>query len=113
MPRKSIKRKHVPLRTCVGCREILPKRNLIRIVRTPDGIKVDPSGKMTGRGAYLHDQRSCWDKGIRGTLAGALKTELTVDDRARLLAFAETLAQTTAQENAVVPTENAGANPKP
>ncbi len=71
---------------------MLPKRNLIRIVRTTQGVKIDPSGKMSGRGAYLHDQRSCWDNGLRGALAGALKTELTVDDREYLLTFAAKLA---------------------
>jgi predicted RNA-binding protein YlxR (DUF448 family) len=76
--------KHVPQRTCVGCREILPKRKLIRLVRTADGVQVDPTGKLAGRGAYLHDRRECWDRALKGALAHALKTTLTVDDRARL-----------------------------
>jgi predicted RNA-binding protein YlxR (DUF448 family) len=46
--------KHIPQRTCIGCREVLPKRNLIRVVRTPDGIQVDLTGKAAGRGAYIH-----------------------------------------------------------
>jgi predicted RNA-binding protein YlxR (DUF448 family) len=72
----------------VGCREVLGKRSLIRIVRTPQGVQVDPTGKLAGRGAYLHDQQSCWEIGLKGTLANALKTELTAEDRERLLAFA-------------------------
>lgn len=81
------KRKHVPQRTCIGCREVLAKRTLIRIVRGPDAVYVDPSGKMPGRGAYLHDRRSCWERGLKGALANALKTELTLSDREHLLAF--------------------------
>jgi predicted RNA-binding protein YlxR (DUF448 family) len=72
--------KHIPQRTCVGCREVLAKRSLIRIVRTPEGVKIDPSGKLDGRGAYLHDKRSCWEAGLKGALAHALKTELTKSD---------------------------------
>jgi len=60
---------------------------MIRIVRTQDGVQVDPTGKMAGRGAYLHDQRSCWQYGLKGALASALKTELAAVDREKLLAF--------------------------
>ncbi|MBN2548345.1 MAG: YlxR family protein [Anaerolineales bacterium] len=74
----------MPQRTCVGCREVLPKRSLIRIVRLPEGVRIDPTGKMAGRGAYLHDRRSCWERGLKGALAHALKTELTAADRAEL-----------------------------
>ena len=76
---------------CVGCREVLPKRALIRIVRHPDGVVVDPTGKMAGRGAYLHDRRSCWERGLKNALANALKTELTSLDREILQVFMETL----------------------
>ena len=83
--------KHVPQRTCVGCRETLPKRQMGRIVRTDNGVRVDPTGKAAGRGAYLHDQRDCWVRGLRGALAHALKAELTADDRARLEEFMNSL----------------------
>jgi predicted RNA-binding protein YlxR (DUF448 family) len=83
--------KHVPQRTCVGCREVLPKRQMMRIVRTVDGVRIDPTGKLAGRGAYLHDQRECWARGLRGALAHALKAELTAEDRARLDEFMTTL----------------------
>jgi hypothetical protein len=76
--------KHVPQRTCVGCREVLPKRALIRIVKGPDGVQVDPTGKAHGRGAYLHDQRSCWVRGIKNGLGHALKTELTEQEKQAL-----------------------------
>ena len=83
--------KHVPQRTCVGCREILSKRKLIRLVRTADGVQVDPSGKLAGRGAYLHDRQECWERALKGPLAHALKTNLSVDDRTRLEEFMHTL----------------------
>jgi hypothetical protein len=89
--KKSARRKHVPQRTCVGCREVLAKRSLIRVVRSPQGIQVDPTGKLAGRGAYLHDQRTCWEKGLKGALAHALKVELSAEERQYLAAFAETL----------------------
>lgn len=91
MAKKTIRRKHIPQRTCVGCREVLPKRSLIRIVRGADGVQVDPTGKMAGRGAYLHNQPSCWERGLKGSLAHALKTVLTEEEQERLTAFAETL----------------------
>jgi predicted RNA-binding protein YlxR (DUF448 family) len=75
----------------VGCREVLPKRKMIRIVRTADGVQIDPTGKLPGRGAYLHDRRECWERGLKGALSHALKTTLTQDDRARLEEFMNTL----------------------
>ncbi len=87
MPKKTVRKKHVPQRTCVGCREVLPKKRLIRLVKTLSGVQIDPSGKMSGRGAYLHERRSCWERGIKGALAHALKTELTPDDRQLLLEY--------------------------
>lgn len=83
--------KHVPQRTCVGCRTVMPKRQLVRIVRTAEGVQVDPTGKKAGRGAYLHDRRSCWEAGLHGSLARALKTDLTAAERERLQAFADAL----------------------
>ena len=94
MTAKPVKRvKHVPQRTCVGCRTVLAKRSLVRIVRTTEGVQVDPTGKLAGRGAYLHDRRSCWERGLRGGLTRALKTELLPADRERLEAFAKTLPE--------------------
>jgi hypothetical protein len=79
--------KHIPQRTCVGCREVNAKRALIRLVRTENGVQIDPTGKASGRGAYLHDQRSCWQKAMKGALANALRMSFTDDDRQRLAAF--------------------------
>ena len=92
MAKKPVGRvKHIPQRTCVGCREVLSKRQMLRIVRTTEGVRVDPTGKLAGRGAYLHDQRSCWARSLKGALAHALKAELTNDDRVRLEEFMNTL----------------------
>lgn len=92
MPKKKVvRKKHVPQRTCVGCREVLSKRILIRIVRQEQSVQVDPSGKLAGRGAYLHNQRSCWERGLKGALAHALKVELTEEDRRTLMGFMATL----------------------
>ncbi len=69
----------------------MPKRQLVRVVRTPEGVLVDPTGKRAGRGAYLHDRRSCWENGLKGSLAHALKVVLTTADCERLEAFMNTL----------------------
>ena len=71
----------------------MPKRQMVRIVRSADGVRVDPTGKLAGRGAYLHDQRSCWENGLRGALGHALKTEIGAEDRARLVEFMNALPQ--------------------
>jgi predicted RNA-binding protein YlxR (DUF448 family) len=92
MSKKPVQRvKHVPQRTCVGCRDVLPKRRLIRIVRTAEGVQVDLTSKMAGRGAYLHDRRECWERGLKGALANALKVTLTSDERAKLEEFMNAL----------------------
>jgi predicted RNA-binding protein YlxR (DUF448 family) len=83
--------KHIPQRTCVGCREVLAKRAMMRVVRTPDGVELDASGKKNGRGAYVHDKRSCWERALKGSLAHALKTELSEKDRLMLREMMKTL----------------------
>ena len=77
--------KHRPQRTCVVCRKTADKRDLHRIVWTEDGIHVDLSGKMNGRGAYLCDDPQCWERAASTpVLATALRTELSIDDRSYL-----------------------------
>jgi predicted RNA-binding protein YlxR (DUF448 family) len=89
--RRTGKKRHIPQRTCVACREVLPKRSMIRVVRSPQGVVIDPTGKLAGRGAYIHEQRSCWERGLKGALASALKVELTPEERERLTSFALSL----------------------
>ncbi len=93
--------KHTPQRTCVGCHRTLAKRQLVRLVYTPEGLRVDLTGRLPGRGAYLHDRRSCWEQALKkGTLARALRVTLTEDDIARMRAFMEMLPNDTDEENA-------------
>ena len=55
--------KKVPLRKCTGCGEMKPKKELVRVVKTPEGeISLDPTGKMNGRGAYLCKDPQCLRK---------------------------------------------------
>ena len=93
--KRGARRKHIPQRTCVGCRSVEAKRTLIRVVRRPDGLEVDPTGKLNGRGAYLHNLRSCWERGLKGSLFHALKIERTEADEGRLRAYMETLPEET------------------
>ena len=86
--------KHLPQRTCVACREVEGKRGLIRVVRTADGVMIDPSGKMAGRGAYVHPSRNCWVQVTEGRrLDQALRTRLSQEDRQRIAAFMATLPE--------------------
>lgn len=83
--------KHIPLRTCVQCREVRPKRELVRIVRTPQGtIEIDARGKAAGRGAYLCRNRACWEKAIpQKRLDHALKAPLSPEDKNRLMDYGQ------------------------
>ena len=55
-----VQQKKVPLRMCVGCRQMRPKKELLRIVRTPEGeVKADRTGKASGRGAYICKSEEC------------------------------------------------------
>lgn len=54
---------------------------------------MDPTGKLAGRGAYLHNARPCWEKGLKGALAHALKMDLTPDDLERLRQYMQTLPE--------------------
>lgn len=85
----------------MGCRTVLAKRKLTRIVRKPDGVFIDPTGKINGRGAYLHDLKSCWERGLKGSLANGLKVTLTPEDRQRLEDYMAGLPD----EPADIPTE--------
>lgn len=52
---------HLPTRTCVACRTSKPKRELVRLVRTADGeVRIDSTGKLNGRGAYICRTDECW-----------------------------------------------------
>ncbi|MBX2999359.1 MAG: YlxR family protein [Caldilineaceae bacterium] len=66
---------------CIACRQGAGKRELIRVVRTEAGVKVDPTGKLSGRGAYLHPLRVCWEKALNHRLLQrALRTPVSAED---------------------------------
>lgn len=98
--------RHIPERTCVACRSQRPKREMVRVVRAPDGaVSVDTTGKKAGRGAYLCLQRSCWEAALkRRALDRALKTELSAADRVALAALGASSA-TVASATVGVPDE--------
>ena len=65
-PPKPMKQKKTPMRMCLGCREMKPKPELIRVVRAPDGtVSLDPVGKKPGRGAYVCRDAQCLSRAIR------------------------------------------------
>jgi predicted RNA-binding protein YlxR (DUF448 family) len=80
---------------CVACRQSQDKKTLVRLVRTPEGVVVDETGKLPGRGAYLHSDPSCWDLGLKKYLQKALRTTLSEDDLERLRAYQESSAEET------------------
>jgi len=58
--------KKIPMRQCLGCREMRPKRELIRVVRSPDGeVSLDFGGKKPGRGAYMCPSETCLKRAIK------------------------------------------------
>ena len=85
--------KHIPQRTCVACRQVNAKRGLVRVVRTPLGtVELDEGGKKAGRGAYLCRVHECWDAALKKkTLEYALKTAISLEDKAVLQAYGAAL----------------------
>ena len=84
---------HVPQRSCFSCGKRAGKRELVRLVRTVNGIiEIDPVGKVSGRGAYLCLDPQCWEEGLKKTrLERVLKCAVPVEMRERLLAYSLTL----------------------
>ena len=72
------------MRSCVACRGAREKRDLLRVVRTPAGdVRLDPTGRLNGRGAYLDRDPACIDLALeRGLLGKALETPIPADLRA-------------------------------
>ena len=80
-----------PERTCVGCRDRAGKADLIRVVRSADGVvRVDRSGSAPGRGAYVHPDATCIGRAVsRGALSRALRTGLGTEELGRLRTMLE------------------------
>lgn len=88
--------KKIPMRTCIGCGQVRQKKDLIRIVRTPEGnLLVDRTGRTNGRGAYLCRNPECLEKAFRRkSLNRAFAAEISAED---VNAVREELTQIMAQ----------------
>lgn len=84
---------------CVACRQSQDKKTLVRLVRTPEGVFVDETGKLPGRGAYLHADPSCWETGVKRYLQQALRTTFSEADLKRLSAYLDSLEVDSETEN--------------
>ncbi len=74
-----MKVRKIPQRTCLGCKSVFPKKELLRVVRTPEGeVTIDPTGKKSGRGAYTCPKVECLELAFKGSmLERALEIEIT------------------------------------
>lgn len=93
MTKAPLRTRPVPQRTCVGCNSTTNKRELVRVVRTPEGnVTADPTGKKPGRGAYVHADANCWTLALKkDRLERSLKTTISATDAAALQAYAVTV----------------------
>ncbi len=111
-----MKTRHIPIRTCVVCRQPSEKKTLLRVVRAPQkdggGVAVDPTGKANGRGAYICASADCIDKAIkqkrfeRSLSAGSVPPALAE-------ALKSLAAKVTKEEAAKEVTEKTGAAVQP
>ena len=88
--------KHIPQRTCLGCRATKPKRDLTRIVSTAEGrVLVDATGKARGRGAYFCPNSGCAKRALTArTLSRALRISIDGAALTELREWAERLSET-------------------
>lgn len=78
MENKKVKK--IPQRKCLGCMESFPKKELIRVVRTPEGeVCIDLKGKMSGRGAYICKKEACLKKAVKSKRIQT-NLEVTISD---------------------------------
>lgn len=101
------RQKRVPQRMCAVCRETNAKRTLTRIVRTSETtFEVDPTGRANGRGAYLCDKASCWEKAVSTPiLARALRVSPDDDSINSLKEFAAGLSLDSGETKSTVGSE--------
>lgn len=84
--------KHIPQRTCVACRGIKSKRDLIRLVNNAGVVEADLTRRKPGRGAYLCPNVQCWEIGLKGNrLEYTLRTKLTAENRQILVEYSKSL----------------------
>lgn len=87
------KPRKIPMRMCVGCREMKPKKELLRVVRSPEGqVSLDPTGKKPGRGAYCCYNADCLRRALKqGQLDRQLEVRLSDEVNAELTRTMEEL----------------------
>ncbi len=85
--------KKIPMRQCLGCREMKPKKELVRVVRSPEGeVSIDGKGKKPGRGAYVCHSAECLKKALRSNALGrSLEVTIPPEIRDQLVAEMESL----------------------
>ena len=83
--------KKIPMRQCLGCREMKPKPELLRVVRSPEGdVSLDPRGKKPGRGAYVCRSADCLRRAVKSrALSRALEAQIPDEVMERLAAALE------------------------
>jgi uncharacterized protein len=93
--RDNLRQKHVPERTCIGCRQVKPKDELIRIIGNEnDGVRIESSGKHQGRSAYLCKSKACWERGLKkDRLDLSLRMNISKEVKDELSRFGETLSR--------------------
>lgn len=91
----TLRKKHVPERTCIVCRRKTRKGDLIRLVRVATGVvEIDIGGKLKGRGAYLCPFRDCWNVAVKsGRLEYSLKGKIDAEGRKGLSEYGQTLPE--------------------
>ena len=90
-----MKARKIPMRMCVGCREMKEKKSLIRVVRSPEGqVSIDPTGKKPGRGAYVCREGGCLARALRQhQLERQLQAEMSEETRESLQRELEALQE--------------------
>ena len=93
------KPRKIPMRMCVGCREMKPKKELLRVVRSPEGqVSLDATGKKPGRGAYCCYHAGCLRRALKqGQLDRQLEVKLSPEVNDQLLDTMQRLLQEAAQ----------------
>ena len=90
-----VKSRNLPQRTCIACRQVRDKKDLVRLVSTEDGTaEIDVLSRKPGRGAYLCPSKACWELALRkNRLDYALRTRLGDDSRQALREYIHTLEE--------------------
>lgn len=90
-----VKTRSIPQRTCIACRQVRDKKDLVRLVSTEDGMAgIDVLGRKPGRGAYLCPRRACWELALRkNRLDYALRTRLRDGNRQALREYIYSLEE--------------------